>query len=108
MAAGVHNPLLAGGKGQLGALLNRQGVHVGANGEPPLILVTGNFSHHAGLAHQLLHLQPAGRQHPRHIGRRFIFLTTQFGVTVQVVTNFREARGKTAGEIFDFGEHSRW
>jgi len=92
VAAGVHDrqgPALPlgrglGGERQSGLLLDRQGVHVGAQGYDLAGLAALQHPDHAGAAHALADLEAQGAQFLGHQGRRADLLVPQLGMFVDV------------------------
>ena len=83
MAAGMHQALLAGGIGKMGALLDGQGIHVGAQGDQRSLL-RAQFRDHPRAAHPFAHLPAPAAQLARHQRGRLLLMATQLGVAMDM------------------------
>ena len=84
VAAGVHHAGVAAGIGQAGGLVDRQGVHVGAQAEPALAVAAHQPADDAGAAEAALHLVAPGLQLLGHQGRGAVLVEGELGVVVDV------------------------
>ena len=83
MAAGVHHPLTGGGKGETGALLHRQGIHIHPQTNRGAIQRTG-FCHNPRASYALLNAPAAGPQLSSHQGCRLMLLAAELRVGMQM------------------------
>ena len=102
MAAGVHDARRLRGEGQVGALVNRQGVHIGAQTDaPPVAFVAFQDADDAGFPDAGVGLDPPGLQHLGNLGRGADLLHPQFGMFVKVAADRHEVVGESGDAVDD-------
>ena len=97
VAAGVHQALVARGKGHPRALLHRQGIHIHPQGhqrgQPAGTIALGpQLRQHPGAAHPLLHTPAQAPQLPGHQRGRLVLVAAELGVSVQVTPQGNQLR----------------
>jgi hypothetical protein len=91
MATGMHHPLTLRGIGQARAFLHRKSIHINAqtNRGP---LIGPQFGNNPCAAHTLLDAPAQAPQLSCHQRRRLMLFSTEFWVSMQVLTQFQQLR----------------
>ena len=99
MAAGMHQAGVLAGVRQVGRLLDRQGVHVGAQADGGLAVAVAQHADHAGLADAAMHLDAPFLQLLGHQVGRAVFLHADFRMGVDVAPYGGEFRLIGTGKV---------
>src|SRR5690606_2758421 len=92
VTAGVHDPWAARTIRLYARLVDRQGIHVGAqtHRKATVVLFAVQDPHDARATNTGMHLIAQSAQHARHHGRSTYFLEAEFGVSVDVPSDGHE------------------
>ncbi|MCY1188403.1 hypothetical protein D9M73_295080 [compost metagenome] len=85
MAAGMHPAVVAAAVGQAGGLVDRQGVHVGAQTQAAAAIACAQHADHAGAANTGVHLIAPLAEQACHQGGGAPLLEAEFGVGVDIL-----------------------
>ena len=85
MAAGMHHALGGGTIRNVVQLLDRQGVHVGAQADGAVAGAVAQHADHAGHAHAAMHLDPPGFELPGDDLGGAVFRHAKFGMGVEIL-----------------------
>ncbi|MCY1434769.1 hypothetical protein D9M71_508390 [compost metagenome] len=81
----MHAAGMAAAVGQAAGLVDRQGIHVGAQSQAAGAAADAQHADHPGTADAGMHLVAPFAQPLRHLGGGALFLETQFGVGVDIL-----------------------